>query len=80
MTAEDSGGVLEFVEDGVTGYVAPPDAAQGFARRLDELRADPELAQRLGSAGATRVTDIHWDGAIAALLEAGATGVSPGSP
>lgn len=67
VTAADSGGVLEFVEDGTTGFVCPPDSPRTFARKMDALAADPELARRMGEAGAARVADITWDRAIDAL-------------
>jgi glycosyltransferase involved in cell wall biosynthesis len=67
LAATDSGGVLEFVEDGRTGFVCPPDAPRAFAVKIDELAADRELARRLGEAGNARVKDITWDRAIAAL-------------
>lgn len=69
LTASDSGGVLEFVEDGVTGYVTPPDDPQALAQRLDELYAHRKRARRLGRAGSALVTDITWDHAIPRLLE-----------
>ncbi len=69
LTASDSGGVLEFVEDGVTGYIVPPDAPQALAQRIDELYADRARAQRLGQAGYERVADITWDRTIPRLLE-----------
>ncbi len=65
--AHDSGGVLEFVEDGLTGFVCPPDSPQAFAARIDELAGDHDLARRLGEAGAAQVTAITWDRAIGAL-------------
>ncbi len=70
LAATDSGGVLEFVEDGQTGFVCAPDAPRDFAARIDELAADRELAGRLGAAGAERVANITWDRAIDALTAA----------
>jgi glycosyltransferase involved in cell wall biosynthesis len=67
VTANDSGGVLEFVEDGVNGFVAAPDP-QALAARLGALAADAELAARLGAAGPQRVAAITWDAAVAALV------------
>jgi len=67
VTAADSGGVLEFVEDGATGFVCPPDAPREMAARLDLLFRDRERARALGTAGAARVAGIGWDRVIAAL-------------
>jgi glycosyltransferase involved in cell wall biosynthesis len=68
VTAADSGGVLELVDDGATGYVCPPDAPAEIAARLDRLYEDRELARRLGQAGAPRAAGIDWDHVVAELL------------
>jgi glycosyltransferase involved in cell wall biosynthesis len=67
VTARDSGGVLEFVEDGITGLVTAPQPAD-VAAALDRLAEDPDLASRLGAAGRERTRTIRWDGIVAALL------------
>lgn len=69
LTASDAGGVLEFVTDGETGFVCPPEAPQVFAQRIDRLFADRELAATLGAAGSRRVADISWDQVIDRLTE-----------
>lgn len=70
VTAADSGGVLEFVEDGVTGLVAPEATPRALAERFDALHRDRELAARLGRAGRERVRAIGWDAVVDALLGA----------
>ena len=67
VTASDSGGTLEFVDDGVNGAVtAPEPAAIGEAvRRLDERRAD---AAAFGAAGRERAAAITWDAVIERLV------------
>jgi len=69
LTAPDSGGVLEFVEDGENGFVVPLDQPASMAERIDQLHATPRLAARLGEAGHARVVDITWDYAIDRLTE-----------
>ena len=69
VTVTDSGGVPEFVTDGVNGLITPPDpAALGAA--FDRLYADRAGAQRMGEAAADRVAGlgINWDTVIAKLL------------
>lgn len=67
VTAADSGGVLEWVEDGVTGLVTDgTPAAMGAA--LDRLVADPDLASRLGAAGRERVADLSWEHVVDTLV------------
>jgi glycosyltransferase involved in cell wall biosynthesis len=67
LTAADSGGVLEFVDDDKTGFVCEPGSPAAFARRVDQLFDDRELATELGRAGAARVVEITWDRVIEAL-------------
>lgn len=69
LTAPDSGGVLEFVEDGEDGFVVPLDQPAVMGERIDQLHADPRFAARLGEAGHARVADITWDYAIERLTE-----------
>jgi len=69
VTAPDSGGPLEFVEDEVTGVVVE---AQGekIGERLRQLHADRRRANSLGRAGFERVKHIGWDPVIHELLSA----------
>ncbi len=67
VTTTDAGGVLEFVEDGVNGWVVPPEPA-AIAVRLDGLIADDALAARMGHAGATCVRDITWERVVRSLV------------
>ncbi|MFL5801212.1 MAG: glycosyltransferase, partial [Roseiflexaceae bacterium] len=67
LTTEDAGGVLEFVEDGVNGFVVAP-RPEAIAARLDTLAGDAALAARLGAAGPARVAGISWEHVIEALV------------
>ena len=67
ITTTDAGGVLEWVEDGVTGFVTAPDAAASGAA-FDRLVSDDVLAQRLGRAGRERVASLSWQPVVDALL------------
>lgn len=67
ITTDDAGGVLEFVTDGVNGYVLPAEPA-ALAERLDLLLADAALAAQLGAAGVGRVQGISWERVVAALV------------
>jgi starch synthase len=70
VVASATGGIVEVVDDGVTGLLVPLEQAPGsidpidpdgfarvFADRVNRLIADPELAMRMGQAGRTRVTE-----------------------
>jgi glycosyltransferase involved in cell wall biosynthesis len=68
VTCTDSGGVLELVEDGVSGLAVPP-RPEALAAALDELAEDKAFAERLGRAGADKVAalGISWDTVVEAL-------------
>ncbi|HEV3456008.1 MAG TPA: glycosyltransferase family 4 protein [Thermoanaerobaculia bacterium] len=68
VTTADAGGVLEFVEDGVNGFVCAPDSPREIGARLDRLFLDREEARALGAAGQARVQSIGWDRVIARLI------------
>lgn len=68
LTFCDSGGVLEFVEDGATGYVVSPDEPRQLAERIDHLYKDRELSRELGTNGADKVRYITWDVTISRLV------------
>ncbi len=68
LTASDSGGVLEFVEDEVNGYVVSPDQPRQLAERLDQLYQTPTLCQQLGIAGFEQVRPITWESTLSHLL------------
>lgn len=67
VTTADSGGVLEFVEDGVNGFIARAGAAREIAARFDELHRDRHRAKTLGEAGRLQVASIGWDRVIERL-------------
>jgi glycosyltransferase involved in cell wall biosynthesis len=69
VTTPDSGGPLEFVEDGVTGLVVDPQPEK-LGDGLDQLHRDRERARALGEAGYERVKEIGWDAVIDALVTA----------
>jgi glycosyltransferase involved in cell wall biosynthesis len=68
VTCGDSGGVLELVEDGVSGYVVPP-RPEALASALDELAEDHALAERLADGGRAKVArlGISWDAVVEVL-------------
>ncbi len=67
VTTTDAGGPLEFVTDGVCGFVAEPEPS-AIASAIDRLYALPESTLRdMGEAGRARVADITWDRVIDTL-------------
>ena len=51
VAAFRTGGIGEWLEDGVTGLAVPPRDIHGFARAVDKLLGDRELRLRLGRQG-----------------------------
>jgi glycosyltransferase involved in cell wall biosynthesis len=69
VTASDSGGPLEFVEDGASGFVAAPEPA-ALADAIDRLWSLPEPRLReMGEQGLRRVASITWDAVVDRLTE-----------
>jgi glycosyltransferase involved in cell wall biosynthesis len=67
VTTTDAGGPLEFVEDGLTGFVAEP-APEPLGAAIARLAADRTCARALGEAGYERARSITWDGVVARLM------------
>jgi glycosyltransferase involved in cell wall biosynthesis len=75
ITCTDSGGPLEFVVEGETGFVAPPEPA-AIADAIDRLAAAPARAAALGRNGRARYDGlgISWSAVVEALSSATAPG------
>jgi glycosyltransferase involved in cell wall biosynthesis len=67
VTTTDAGGVLDWVDDGVTGLVVEP-TPDAIGAALDRLAGDPGLAARLGAAGRARAGALDWPSVVATLL------------
>ena len=70
ISLEDSGGTRELLEDGINGYVVPPNA-MALAQKFDALYENRDLARRLGDQGYAELNsrDISWDAVIGKLLQ-----------
>jgi glycosyltransferase involved in cell wall biosynthesis len=69
ITCTDSGGPLEFVEDGETGRVVEPHPER-IAEAIDCLYLNQRRAEEMGRAGLARyhALNISWDNVVANLL------------
>jgi glycosyltransferase involved in cell wall biosynthesis len=67
VTTTDAGGVLDWVDDGVTGFVVEP-TPEAIGAALDRLAGDPGLAARMGAAGRARAVALDWPTVVATLL------------
>ena len=70
ITASDSGGPLEFVEDQASGFIVPP-TAQDIARAIDEFAKSPALAAKIGKAAKKHIgeMEISWDSVVKELTK-----------
>ncbi|MCX6560087.1 MAG: glycosyltransferase family 4 protein [Candidatus Aminicenantes bacterium] len=69
LTAEDSGGPVEQIRDGESGYIVPADPA-AMAQKLDAWADDAGLAERMGQAGRRSIAALNWPDTIRRLLSA----------
>ena len=60
-------GSKSLVEDGVTGFVAPPNA-EGFADKIAILAADAPLRRRFAVAAREQSARFSWDAVLAELV------------
>ncbi|QDV23487.1 glycosyltransferase family 4 protein [Aureliella helgolandensis] len=69
LSTFDSGGVLEFVEDGKNGYITPPNP-KDLARAIDQLYEDRSKTEEMGQAANRAVADnnITWEFVLEKLL------------
>jgi glycosyltransferase involved in cell wall biosynthesis len=69
VTTADAGGPLEFVTDGETGVVTPPDP-EAVAAGIDRLfETPPARLREMGEQGRRRVEGISWDHVIDQLTD-----------
>jgi glycosyltransferase involved in cell wall biosynthesis len=70
VVATAVGGLVDAVEDGVTGLLVPPQDPAALRRALERLLADGEERRRLGAAAREKVQrELTWDRTASALAE-----------
>lgn len=73
ITCVDSGEAANIVEDGVSGFVCPPEE-QALAEAMDRLAANHALAAALGRQGKTWVDGLAWRSVAERLIKAAGGG------
>jgi glycosyltransferase involved in cell wall biosynthesis len=63
IVCTDGGGLVDFVEDGVNGFVVEPTGA-AIARAVRTLHDDKALAQRLGDGARETAARFTWSRAM----------------
>lgn len=67
ITCRDSGGPLEFVRDGVNGWICEPHP-EAIATAIAAAASDRPRTARMGDAGYEAARTITWDGVIERLV------------
>ena len=69
VVAPASGGPVDLVNDGVTGYLVPPLSASALADAAATLAGSAELRRDFGAAGRAMVLDRSWSAVGDQLIE-----------
>jgi N-acetyl-alpha-D-glucosaminyl L-malate synthase BshA len=70
VVASRVGGLPEVIEDGVTGYLHPPEDLDGMARSIVQLATDAPLRHRIAVAAALAARERYCDSKIVPEYEA----------
>ncbi len=68
VIATRAGGVVDIVEDGVSGLLIEPGSAEALAGALLKIVRDPEFAARISAAGEARVREVFTMEKNAAII------------
>src|SRR6201995_1399598 len=60
VVAPASGGPVDLVDDGVSGYLVPPGKPDDLSAAVARLVGDPALRARMGQAARRRVLTRSW--------------------
>jgi len=69
VVASRVGGIPELVRDGMEGLLVDAGDVQGLSNAILRLLKDPDLRNKLGEKGRTRVKDYSWDKTARTVLE-----------
>lgn len=68
LTFNDTGGVVEFVKNNVTGLVCEPNV-NALTKNIDFISSDPEHCKQMGQEAKKRVGNITWENTVNSLLD-----------
>lgn len=67
IVCKDGGGLVEFIDDGITGFVVEPNG-RAIADAIRILAADRELARTMGEAAREAAARYTWERAVEEVL------------
>ncbi len=71
VVASAVGGLVDAVDDGITGLLVPPRDVPALRMAIERLLADSELRRRLGEAARASARErFSWAAATAATIQA----------
>jgi phosphatidylinositol alpha 1,6-mannosyltransferase len=68
VIAPATGGPLDLVDDGKTGYLVPPGDAAAYTARVAQLAGEPGVREAFGAAGRRKVLGRTWSALTEELL------------
>lgn len=68
ITSNDSGGVLEFVQDNETGLISLPNI-ESLSQKISYISINPKHAKDMGNNAKKRVENINWKEGVKKLFE-----------
>jgi glycosyltransferase involved in cell wall biosynthesis len=68
IVCRDGGGLTEFIEDGVQGFVVEP-TGRAIAERIQFLSENPDSAEAMGRAGWELANEFSWQRATDQVLD-----------
>ena len=70
VVATRIGQLAELIQDGMNGFLVPPDDPDAMAAVLDKLRCEPDLRIRMGQMARTTILFQHtWDAAVSRIID-----------
>jgi glycosyltransferase involved in cell wall biosynthesis len=69
VVAPKSGGVVDLVEQGITGYLYPPEDSRALLKYVKQLTGDLDKCRKLGKAGHKKAEQYAWEATLDPLLD-----------
>src|SRR3546814_19280915 len=69
VVAARATGAVDLIDEGVTGFLVPPRAVDGYSRAIARIVGDPALRRQLGAPGTPCAAGYHWETPHQAVLE-----------